>query len=144
VNGAAKRSQRAAGDAASATCTMRHRRPLPVTISLGLAAVVFSCRGYDTIPAQEADWKRMQPQLAGMSSAELWRCAGPPLREETSPSGVSEIIYRYADLQNFCQVTLVLERGKVRDFSADHSAPEFFWLVDGSNYCGRIFQGCIR
>jgi hypothetical protein len=24
------------------------------------------------------------------------------------------------------------------------SAPEFFWLVDGSNYCGRIFKGCIR
>ena len=68
----------------------------------------------------------------------------PPLREETSPSGVSKIIYRYADLKNFCQVTLILERGKVRDFSADHSAPEFFWLVDGSNYCGRIFKGCIR
>ena len=138
------RSQRAAEDAASATSILRHRRPVPVTISLGLAVVVLSCRGYDTIPAQEADWNLIQPELTGMSSAELWRCAGPPLREETSPSGVSAIIYRYADLKNFCQVTLVLERGKVRDFSADHSAPEFFWLVDGSNYCGRIFKGCIR
>jgi len=65
-------------------------------ISLGLAVVAFSCRGYDTIPAQEADWKLIQPELAGTSSAELWRCAGPPLREETSPSGVSAIVYRYA------------------------------------------------
>jgi hypothetical protein len=126
------------------TYSLRLRTPLPMTISLGLAAVLFSCRGFDTIPAEEADWKLIQPQLVGMSSAELWRCAGPPLREETSPSGVSAVVYRNADLKNYCQVTLVVERGKVRDFSADHSAPEFFWLVDGSNYCGRIFEGCIR
>jgi len=54
------------------------------------------------------------------------------------------MIYRYADLRNYCQVTLAMVGGKVRDFSADHSAPEFLWLLDGSNYCGRIFEGCIR
>src|SRR5258708_38566959 len=42
----APRSQRAAEDAAaSATCTLRHRRPVPMTISLGLAVVGFSPRG---------------------------------------------------------------------------------------------------
>ena len=123
---------------------MRLRARIRMITSLALAAVAFSCRGYDTIPAQEADWKLIQPMLTGMSSAKLWRCAGPPLREETSPSGASTMIYRYADLENYCQVTLVLEGGKVHDFSADHSAPEFLWLLDGSNYCGRIFEGCIR
>jgi len=33
--------------------------------SLGLAVVVFACRGYDTIPAQEADWELIHPRLAG-------------------------------------------------------------------------------
>src|SRR4051794_26335648 len=100
--------------------------------TLGLAAAAFSCRGYDTIPIQEADWQRIQPQLVGMSAAELWRCAGPPWREDAAPSGLSTMIYRYTDLRNYCEVTLVLEGGKVRSFSADHAAPEFLWLLDGS------------
>jgi hypothetical protein len=112
--------------------------------SLGLAVAAISCRGYDAIPTQEADWRRVQPELVGMSSTQLWRCAGPPLREEMGPSGGAMMVYRYADLKNYCEVKLVLEGGKVRSFSAQHAAPEFLWLVDGSNYCGRIFEGCIR
>jgi hypothetical protein len=122
------------------------RRPanFRAVISLALAAVAGSCRGYDTIPIQEADWQRVQPELVGMSSDRLWRCAGPPTREGTAASGAATMVYRYADLKNYCEVTLVLEDGKVRSFSADHSAPEFLWLADGSNYCGRIFRDCIR
>jgi hypothetical protein len=115
-----------------------------IIISLGLAVAAFSCRGYDTIPIQEAHWRRIEPELVGMSSAELWRCAGPPLREGTASSGASTMIYRYADLKNYCEVTLFLDGGKVRAFSSDHSAPEFLWLLDGSNYCGRIFEDCIH
>src|SRR6266446_5776649 len=96
-------------------------------ISLGLVVVAFSCRSYDTIPVYEADWKLIQPELVGMSSAALWHCAGPSLREENSSSGVLAIVYRYADLKNYCEVTLVLERRKLRFFSAEHSAPEDVW-----------------
>lgn len=37
--------------------------------SLGLAVLAVSCRGYDTVPIQEADWQRIQPELVGMSSS---------------------------------------------------------------------------
>jgi hypothetical protein len=113
-------------------------------IAVALAAAAASCRGFDTIPQQEADWARVQPDLVGSSVAELRRCAGPPWREGTLPSGASALVYRYADLDNYCAVTLQLDRGRVRGFTADHSAPDFFWLLDGSNYCGRIFRGCVR
>jgi hypothetical protein len=53
------------------------------------------------------------------------------------------MVYRYADLKHYCEVTLVLREGTVRGFSADCSAPEFLWLLDGANYCGRIFADCI-
>jgi len=112
--------------------------------SFGLAVLAVSCRGYDTVPIQEADWQRIQPELVGMSSARLWRCAGPPLREEGGSSGEMTMVYRYADLTNYCEVKLVLANEKVSAFSAEHAAPEFLWLLDGSNYCGRIFEGCIR
>jgi hypothetical protein len=115
-----------------------------VIASLGLAVIAASCRGYDTIPIQEADWQRIQPELVGMPSARLWRCAGPPLREEEGSSGEATMVYRHADLTNYCEVKLVLAGGKVRAFSAEHAAPEFLWLLDGSNYCGRIFEDCIR
>jgi len=111
---------------------------------LALVAGAASCRGFDTIPQQEADWQRVQPELVGMSAAGLRQCAGPPWREETTPSGTPSVVYRYADLDNYCEVRLELDRGRVRSFSADHSAPDLFWLVSGANYCGRIFQGCFH
>jgi len=39
---------------------------------------------------------------------------------------------------------LLAREGRVLSFTADHAAPEFLYLRDGSNYCGRIFQGCLR
>jgi hypothetical protein len=114
------------------------------SIVLGLALLLGSCRGFDKIPLQEAAWRRVQPELAGMSESQLWQCAGPPLRRQATAAGGARLIYRYADLDNYCQVSLVLDRGKVRSFTADHSAPDFFWLRDGSNYCGQIFSGCIH
>jgi hypothetical protein len=119
------------------------RARVAVAAIAGLAlALLTSCRGYDTIPLQEAAWKRVEPNLAGMSSEQLWRCAGPPLREQSIDARRVRMIYRYADLKNFCEVILDLEDGKVRAVSADHSAPEFLWLRDGSNYCGRVFEDC--
>src|SRR5438445_10542567 len=120
----------------------RARVAVGLIAGLGFASLL-CCRGYDAIPAQEAAWRRIEPQLVGMSAAELWSCAGPPLREKAASSG-SSMIYRFADLENYCEVTLALEGGKVRSFSAEHAAPEFLWLLDGSNYCGRIFQNCVR
>ncbi len=120
------------------------RKPSRALLALVLAAGVASCRGFDTIPQQEADWRQVQPELVGMSAARLRQCAGPPWSEETTPAGAPGLVYRYADLENYCEVRLELDRGKVRSFSADHSAPDFLWLLSGANYCGRIFQGCIR
>jgi hypothetical protein len=111
---------------------------------LGFALLVESCRGFDSVALQEAAWRRVEPDLVGMSQSQLWQCAGPPFREETARPGASTMIYRYADLDNYCKVSLVLDGGRVRSFTADHSAPDFFWLRDGSNYCGQIFAGCIR
>jgi hypothetical protein len=111
-------------------------------VALGL--LFSSCRGFDKVPLQEAAWRRVEPELTGMSERQLWQCAGPPLREQATAPGTSRMIYRYADLNNYCEVSLDLDRGKVRSFTADHSAPDFFWLRDGSNYCGEIFSGCIR
>jgi hypothetical protein len=54
---------------------------------LGLALVAVSCRGFDRVPLQEAAWRRVEPDLVGMSQGQLWRCAGPPLREETAGLG---------------------------------------------------------
>lgn len=132
-----------AGDGTTGMGVLRLRLSRIVT-ALGLGLLAGSCRGYDTVPQQEAAWRRVEPELAGMSSAELWRCAGPPLREGVASSGAPTMVYRYADLENYCEVTFVLDRGRVRSFAADHSAPEFLWLRDGSNYCGRLFEGCIR
>ncbi len=105
---------------------------------------VVGCRGFDTVVPDQAVWREVQPQIVGMSEREVWRCAGPPLREETAPSGTTTLVYRYADIDNYCEVSLILRRGKIGSFSARHSAPDFFWLMDGSSYCGRIFQGCLR
>jgi hypothetical protein len=54
------------------------------------------------------------------------------------------MVYRYADLKNYCEVTLELDRGRVRSVVARYSAPEFLWLRRGYNYCGQIFEGCLR
>jgi hypothetical protein len=111
---------------------------------MGLALLAGSCRGFDQVPQQEVAWRRVEPELAGMSENRLWQCAGPPLRRESTDSGASTLVYFYADLDNYCRVKLNLVRGKVASFTARHSAPDFFWLRDGSNYCGQIFAGCIR
>jgi hypothetical protein len=125
-----------------ARCDGDLARPALLLCRAGLVIATFSCRGYDTIPLQEAEWRRVHPELAGMSAAQLWRCAGPPLREATAPHSAVTMVYRYADLKNYCEVTLLLQDGKVRSFSTDQSAPEFLWLLDGTNYCGRIFADC--
>jgi hypothetical protein len=99
--------------------------------------------GYDTIAAEEAAWRQVEPQLAGKSRLWVEQCAGAPLRTETAP-GRTVLIYRTQDLQNYCQVSLGMIHGRVSSVSADHLAPEFAFLRDGSNYCGRIFRACVR
>jgi len=59
-------------------------------------------------------------------------------------TGRTVLVYRDQDLRNYCQVSLLARGGRIQSFTADHAAPEFLWLRDGSNYCGRIFQGCRR
>jgi hypothetical protein len=111
---------------------------------VALAAALGSCRGYDQVPGQEAAWRAVAPELPGMSAARLRQCAGPPWNEAGTPSGAQTMVYRYADLKNYCEVTLRLDRGRVRSVAARYSAPEFLWLRPGYNYCGQIFEACLR
>jgi hypothetical protein len=96
-----------------------------------------------TIPAEEAAWKAMAPRLAGMPVGAIEHCAGPPRGATTAPGG-TVLVYRDQDLKNYCQVSLLVRSGRIQSFTAEHAAPEFLYLRDGSNYCGRIFQGCLR
>jgi hypothetical protein len=112
--------------------------------ALACAAAVVACRGFETIPPLAQAWREVQPQLIGMTADELRQCAGPPRYQDTATSEATRLVYRYADIDNYCEVTLSLDRGKVVSLSARHSAPDLFWLVDGSNYCGQIFKSCLH
>lgn len=96
-----------------------------------------------TIPAEEAAWRAMAPRLPGMPVGEIEQCAGPPRGISLAP-GATTLLYRAQDLKNYCQVTLLVQNGRVLSVTADYAAPEFLYLRDGSNYCGRIFQQCLR
>ena len=97
-----------------------------------------------TLPAEEAAWQAIRPRLGGMPVAEIEHCAGPPRSVVAAPGGGATLIYRAQDLKNYCEVRLLARGGRVLSFTADYAAPEFLGLRDGSNYCGRIFQGCPR
>ena len=96
-----------------------------------------------TIPAEEAAWRAMAPRLPGMPAAEVERCAGPPRAATPGPGG-SVLLYRAQDLKNYCEVSLLVRGGRVASYTANYAAPEFLYLRDGSNYCGRIFLQCLR
>ena len=110
-------------------------------------ALLLGCAGpvaeFSTIPAEEAAWQAIAPRLAGMPAAAIEHCAGPPRAATPGPAG-TVLVYRDQDLKNYCQVSLLVRSGRVQSFTAEHAAPEFLYLRDGSNYCGRIFQGCLR
>jgi hypothetical protein len=110
-------------------------------------ALLLGCAGpvaeLSTIPAEEAAWQAMAPRLAGMPAGEIEHCAGPPRAAIPGPAG-TVLVYREQDLKNYCQVSLLARDGRILSFTAEHAAPEFLFLRDGSNYCGRIFLGCLR
>ena len=118
----------------------------PVLIGAQLA-LLLGCAGpvaeFSTIPAEEAAWQAMAPRLAGMPAVAIEHCAGPPRAAIPGPGG-SVLVYRDQDLKNYCQVSLLAGGGRVLSFTADYAAPEFLYLRDGSNYCGRIFRQCLR
>jgi hypothetical protein len=97
-----------------------------------------------TIPQEEAAWRAIAPRLPGMPVAAVEQCAGPPRGVAPAPAGGAVILYRAQDLKNYCQVSLLAGGGRVLSFTADYAAPEFLYLRDGSNYCGRIFRQCLR
>lgn len=107
-----------------------------------------SCAGpvaeVTTIPYEEAVWQAMAPWLPGMPVAAVEACAGPPRSIAPGATGDTVLVYRAQDLKNYCQVSLLAQGGRVASFTADYAAPEFLYLRDGSNYCGRIFQQCLR
>jgi hypothetical protein len=127
-------------------------RDAGVTFRIGLFGAVlpllFGCAGLvdevSTIPAEEAAWQAIMPRLAGMPVAEVQHCAGPPRGVTAAPGGDATLVYRSQDLKNYCEVRLLVRGGRVLSFAADYAAPEFLGLRDGSNYCGRIFQSCLR
>ena len=110
-------------------------------------ALLLGCAGpvaeFSTIPAEEAAWQAIAPRLAGMPAAAIEHCAGPPRAAIPGPGG-AVLVYRDQDLKNYCQVSLSVRDGRVLSFTAEHAAPEFLYLRDGTNYCGRIFQQCLR
>jgi len=110
-------------------------------------ALLLGCAGpvaeFSTIPAEEAAWQAIAPRLAGMPAAAIEHCAGPPRAATPGPGG-AVLVYRDQDLKNYCQVSLSVRDGRVLSFTAEHAAPEFLYLRDGTNYCGRIFQQCLR
>jgi hypothetical protein len=110
-------------------------------------ALLLGCAGpvaeFSTIPAEEAAWQAIAPRLAGMPAAAIEHCAGPPRAAIPAPGG-AVLVYRDQDLKNYCQVSLSVRDGRVLSFTAEHAAPEFLYLRDGTNYCGRIFQQCLR
>ena len=110
-------------------------------------ALLLGCAGpvaeFSTIPAEEAAWQAIAPRLAGMPAAAIEHCAGPPRAAIPGPGG-AVLVYRDQDLKNYCQVSLSVRDGRVLSFTAEHAAPEFLYLRDGTNYCGRIFQRCLR
>jgi hypothetical protein len=97
-----------------------------------------------TIPQEEAAWRAIAPRLPGMPVAAVEQCAGPPRGVAPAPAGGAALVYRAQDLKNYCQVSLLAQGGRVLSFTADYAAPEFLYLRDGSNYCGRIFRQCLR
>ena len=118
----------------------------PVLIGAQLA-LLLGCAGpvaeFSTIPAEEAAWQAMAPRLAGMPAVAIEHCAGPPRAAIPGPGG-SVLVYRDQDLKNYCQVSLLVRDGRILSFTVEQAAPEFLYLRDGSNYCGRIFQQCLR
>jgi hypothetical protein len=119
------------------------RRVLAATQLMLLLGCAGPVAEFSTIPAEEAAWQAMAPRLAGMPAAEIERCAGPPRGVMAAPGG-TVLVYRAEDLKNYCQVSLLMHNGRILSFTAEHAAPEFLYLRDGSNYCGRIFQQCLR
>lgn len=114
---------------------------------IGAPLLLLGCAGpvaeVTTIPAEEAAWRAVAPRLPGMPAREIEQCAGPPRGVSPAPGGTA-LLYRSQDLKNYCQVALLVRDGRVLAFTAEHAAPEFLYLRDGSNYCGRIFQQCLR
>lgn len=100
--------------------------------------------GYEMIPVEEAAWRQVKPQLIGKSRIWVEQCAGAPQAETHASPQQTTLVYQTRDLKNYCRVALGMMHGRVSSVSADYSAPEFAWLRDGSNYCGRMFMGCAR
>jgi hypothetical protein len=125
----------------------RHSRATGLLLALtmtGCAAVMVPTAGFESISAEEAAWRQIEPQLVGMPKSTVEHCAGPPVSSAPAPAGATALVYRAQDLRNYCQVTLTVSNGRVVSVAAEHSAPEYMWLHDGSNYCGQIFLGCPR
>ena len=119
-------------------------RPVLLATFLMSAGCAGPVAEVSTIPNEEAAWQAMTPRLPGMPVAAIEQCAGPPRGIAPGPAGGMVLVYRAQDLKNYCQVSLLAQGGRVVSFTADHAAPEFLYLRDGSNYCGRIFQQCLR
>lgn len=97
-----------------------------------------------TTPDEEAAWRQVAASLPGTPAAVIEACAGLPHSAAPAAPGTTALTYSTQDLTNYCRVTLFVQNGRVASFTADHAAPEFFGLRDGSNYCGRLFQACLR
>jgi hypothetical protein len=113
-----------------------------------MAVLVAGCAGpyaeLVTTPQEEAVWRQVATTLPGTPVEAIERCAGPPLSIASAAPGTAALTYFTRDLKNYCRVTLFVQNGRIASFTADHAAPEFFGLRDGSNYCGRMFRACLR
>jgi hypothetical protein len=127
-------------------------KPHPAVAGLLLALTLTGCAGlagsfptggYQDIAAEEAAWRQVEKRLVGMPVERVEACAGQPQIVNPAP-GQTVLTYHAEDLKNYCRVALGVIHGRISSVASDYSAPEFMWLRDGSNYCGRIFIGCAR
>jgi hypothetical protein len=109
-----------------------------------IAALVAGCRGFDTIIPDELLWREVAPKLPGTSIAAIEQCTLAPVRQMSVVPGVTAVVYRAADLHNYCEVTLYVRDGRIETYKADYNAFEYLYLRDGTNYCGQIFRSCVR
>jgi hypothetical protein len=109
----------------------------------GFAAGGFPTAGFQDIASEEAAWRQVEPRLVGMPVTTVSACAGPPQATQAAPAQVI-LVYQAHDLRNYCRVALGVMHGRISSVAADYAAPEYMWLRDGTNYCGRIFQGCAK
>src|SRR5947207_13221984 len=97
-------------------------RPVVLATFLMSAGCAGPVAEVSTIPSEAAAWQAMAPRLPGMPVAAVAQCAGPPRGVAPGPAGGAVVVYRPEAWQDYWQVSLLAQCGRVVSFTADPSA----------------------